>query len=173
MLRQEDQEKNRRRVCAKRLHCKWEPSLPYMHDHSRSRFENRSGIKWDLKRPVMHPTSRDLLEEQIPETAREVLSAALKTYYKQHKILSPIYVILVQEFQWSHYIYSLGKGTFGYIKFPCRQYSLLCCILPLASHNILCHYDRENTVHKALQGPSTKKKYTPRNSIPRKCYFRF
>lgn len=146
---------------------------PYMHEHSRPGFENRCEIKWDLKRPLMHHTSRELLQEQIPETAKEVLSAALKKYYKQNKILSPIYVILVQEFQWSDYIYSLGKCILGYIKFPCRQYSLLCYILPVTSHNILCHCDRENIVHKVLQGPSTKKKYTPRNSIPGKCYFRF
>lgn len=146
---------------------------PYMHNHSRSGFDNGCGIKWDLKRSLMHPTSRELLEEQIPEMARKVLSAALKKCYKQHKILSPIYVILVQEFQWSDYIYSLGKCILGYIKFPCRQYSLLCCILPLTSQSILCHYDRENTVHKVLQGLSTKKKYTPRKSIPGKCYFRF
>lgn len=50
----------------------------------------------------MNPTSKELLE-----TAREVLSAALKNYYKQHKKLSQIYVILVQEFQWSEYIYCL------------------------------------------------------------------
>lgn len=86
---------------------------PYMHNNSRSRFGKRSGIKWELERHVMHPTSRELLEEQITETAREVLSAALKNYYKQHKILNPIYVILVQEFQGSDYIYSLGKGILG------------------------------------------------------------
>lgn len=171
MLRQEDQEKERSTCKTKTMKMGTKP--PYMHDHSRSRFENRSGIKWDLKRSVMYPTHRELLEEQILETAKEVLSAALKNYYKQHKILSPICVILVQEFQWSDYIYSLSKCILGYIKFPCRQYSLLCCILPLTSHNILCHYDRENSVHKALQESSTKKKYTPRNSNPGKCYFRF
>lgn len=171
MLRQEDQEKERSTCKTKTMKMGTKP--PYIHDHSRSRFENRSGIKWDLKRPVMYPTHRELLEGQIPETAKEVLSAALKNYYKQHKILSPICVILVLEFQWSDYIYSLSKCILGYIKFPCRQYSLLCCILPLTSHNILCHYDRENSVHKALQEPSTKKKYTPRNSNPGKCYFRF
>lgn len=72
---------------------------PYMYNHSKTGFENRCGIKWDLKKSLMHPTSRELLEEQLPETDREVLRAALKKYYKQHKMLSLIYVILVQEFQ--------------------------------------------------------------------------
>lgn len=121
MLRQEGQEKEKSTCKITTLKIGTKP--PYMHNHSRSRFENRSGIKWDLKRPVMHPTSRELLEERIPETSKEVLSTALKNYYKQHKILSLIYVILVQELQWSDYIYSLSKCILGYIKFPCRQYS--------------------------------------------------
>lgn len=38
----------------------------------------------------MHPTSRELPEEQIPETARAVLNAALKNDHKHHKTLSEI-----------------------------------------------------------------------------------
>lgn len=109
----------------------------------------------------MHPTSRELLEEQITETAREVLSAAFKNYYKQHKILNPIYVILVQELNGSEYIYSLGKCIRRYIKFHCRQYSLLCCILPLNSHNILCHYDREKLFIKLCKGLPQRKNTLP------------
>lgn len=148
----------------------------YMQDHWRDSFENRSGSKWNLKRPVMHPTGRELLDEQIPETARAVLNAALKNDHKHHKILSPIYVIRHKHSARISVVWlksALGKYILGYIKFPCRQYSFLCCILPLTSHNVLCCDDRENTVRKALQGASTKKKHTPGNSIAGKYYFRF
>lgn len=140
---------------------------PYMHDHWRYCFENRSGNKWDLKRPVMHPTSRELLEEQIPKTARALKNAALRNDHKHHKTLSPIYVICHKHSAISVVWLksSLGKYILDSIKLPCRQYSFSRCILPLTSHNVLCQDDRENTVHKALQWASMKKTHTPRNSI--------
>lgn len=140
-----------------------ETKPPYVYDHWTYGFENRSWTKWDLRRPVVRPpTSRELLEEEMPEMARAVLHAELKSEHKHHKTLSLIYVIWHKHnarISVTWLMSSLSKHILGYIKFLCRQQYFFCSILLLTSHNILCH-DRENTFHKALQGASTNKKNT-------------
>ena len=115
-----------------------------------------------------------LLEKEIPETTRPVLNAILHSDHKHQKTWSPIYVIWHKHSARISVVWlksSLGKYSLGHIKYPCRWYFFFCCILPLTSHNVLCHDDRENTVHKALQRAFTKKKNHSQKQHCRKVWF--